>query len=374
MALIERLAIMLTPTHTARRAVQTALGIAIMLSPLVAACADADLRATAPAYRLEFLTGEDQDSQARNVNQAGTVAGTIAAPGQYWGQEVLWPLQGSPIPLEGVGAKAMAVNNRGVPAGYWQSGGKDMAVVWTQGLIQPLPLDGNPGAYAFGINDVGTVVGSLIKPNFDTVPSKWVKGQLQLLPVPDGATGRAMDINGRGQIAGEVGLNGPSYVTHAYLWTHPSAIDLHPAAYVRSTAWSVSSLGQVAGWATMAGTLEHAGIWRGRHFVDLNGQAQRSLAYGVNMWGQVVGEASLTPSSGNTAVLWDLRRGKEAIDLNVFLSPTDVQAGWRLIWAKAINDAGVIVGDAAQTGTSRMRAFRLIPLHHVAAPSTATSD
>lgn len=370
----EKVPIMCTQPYIIRLLARPVLAVAFMFSPLWAASADLAQRPSPPAYRFEFLTGEDQDSQARDVNNAGTVVGTIAAPGQYWGQEVLWPLHGAPVPLEGVGAKATAVNSHGKPAGYWQLSGQDLAVVWSHGQIQQLPLDGNPGANAFGINDAGTVVGQLLKPNFDTVPTKWANGRLLPLPIPDGATGRALDINGWGQIVGEVSLKNQIYVPHAYLWTHQTAIDLHPSDYATSTAWAVNAIGQAAGWALKAGSLEHAGIWKGRHFTDLNGSARRSLAYGINTWGQVVGDASLTPDSGNTAVLWDLRRGKNAIDLNVYLPSAVAQAGWRLIWAKSINEAGVIVGDAALTGTTRVRGFRLVPLPRQVNPDATPSN
>ena len=356
---------MLTPPYRSRLLVRAMLGVALTVTQLLVVGASLAQGPTSRDYRFEFLTGEDQDSEVRDINNAGTAVGTVAAPGQYWGQEVLWPAQGAPVPLQGVGAKATALNDRGKPVGYWQPGGQDFAVFWSQGLLQQLPLDGNFSAYALGVNDAGTVVGSLVKPNYDTVPAKWANEQLLALPVPDGATGRALDISGRGQIVGEVRLPLPAYVNHAYLWTRQTAVDLHPEGYTSSTAWAVNAIGHAAGWAVKEGSLEHAGVWKGRHFTDLNGTARRSLAYDINARGQVVGDASLTPGSGNTAVLWDLRLNSGPVDLNVYLPPEAAQAGWRLLWAMAINDAGVIVGDAALPGTARKRGFRLIPMRPV---------
>lgn len=339
------------------------LGALFTLSQPFAADLSLAQRPSPPDYRFEFLTGEDQDSEVRDINNAGTAVGTISAPGKYWGQEVLWPLSGTPVPLQGFGAKATALNNGGQPTGYWQTSGQELAVTWSKEQIQPLPLDGNMGADALGINVSGTVVGSLVKPNEDFVPAKWADGRAQPLPVPKGATGRALDINDWCQIVGEVRLN-PSGVNHAYLWTSHQTIDLHPSDFDSSTAWAINAIGQIAGWAVRDGA-SHAGIWNGRHFTDLNRYAFRSVAYDINIWGLVVGDASLTPGSGNTAVLWNLRHGKEAIDLNIYLPPEAVRAGWHLQWAVAINDAGVIVGAAHQPSTSRTRGFRLIPTRPV---------
>jgi uncharacterized membrane protein len=265
------------------------------------------------------------------------------------------------VALQGFGGQVTTVNNAGRAAGFQQGPGQDSAVTWWQGQIQQLPLDGNFSAYALGISDNGTVVGSLVKQNYDFVPAEWVHGQLRPLPIPQGATGRALDVNCWGLIVGELSLGVPG-VNHAYLWMRHHAIDLHPAGYASSTAWAVNSIGVAAGWA-VKGSSEHAGIWIGRQFVDLSNNAYRSLAYDINNAGLVVGDASITHDDGNTAVLWDRRYRDAPIDLNAYLPGDVAAAGWRLIWAKAINDAGVIVGDAYQGSTSRTRAFRLTPVH-----------
>jgi len=81
-----------------------------------------------------------------------------------------------------------------------------------------------------------------------------------------------------------------------------------------------------------------------------------SLAYGVNKWGQVVGSARTTASSGSERAIAALYKGWPAIqDLNSCIQP----GGWELRAAHAINETGHIVGWGYTNGLAR--AFLLTP-------------
>jgi hypothetical protein len=79
----------------------------------------------------------------------------------------------------------------------------------------------------------------------------------------------------------------------------------------------------------------------------------------VNNAGQVVGMR--VPVAGpyfeqQRAMLWD---ANGATDLNSFLSPADVDAGWVLREATGINDAGSITGNASNSHMEDRFAFTL---------------
>jgi uncharacterized membrane protein len=85
------------------------------------------------------------------------------------------------------------------------------------------------------------------------------------------------------------------------------------------------------------------------------------LANDVNLSGQAVGTSYQSADRYDTrrAVLWD---GFVATDLNLFLSPEQVQAGWKLYDATSINDAGAILVNGLNIVSNEYQAFLLTPV------------
>ena len=89
----------------------------------------------------------------------------------------------------------------------------------------------------------------------------------------------------------------------------------------------------------------------------------------INSSGQIVGQSEISGNvSGNPnrATIWN---GNIATDLNVYLDASMLNAGWLLYQARAVNDDGWIVGNAANLFTHEEHAFLLIP---VSVPEPAT--
>jgi len=192
-----------------------------------------------------------------------------------------------------------------------------------------------------------------------------------VLPGLPGATESvAYDINNLGQIVGtSTGTathpNGVK-LTRAVQWQNhiPQPLDA-PSGYLGSRASAINDAGQIVGslYVNEADRLgyyrSHAAIWQPNGWQDLGTLAPEtsSRANDINGQGQIVGSselpASQTAEPRTHAVLW---QNDSLIDLN-----TRIVAGgdWEITSAAAINNAGVIVGQA-QRGQDQ-HAVLLIP-------------
>lgn len=81
-----------------------------------------------------------------------------------------------------------------------------------------------------------------------------------------------------------------------------------------------------------------------------------STATRINNSGQIVGDSEATSYYDVRATLWN---GTSTIDLNTFVSPDEIQAGWVLVVANDINDKGTIVGTAMNSKTGIYKGFVL---------------
>jgi len=171
---------------------------------------------------------------------------------------------------------------------------------------------------------------------------------------PNSDTGSALDINDAGQVTGYKTAAGGNY--HAFGWRGGTFVDLGVLpGFAHSFGYSINASGQVTGNSTSAsGNSER--FFRsiaGGGLQNLGGTGEHNVAWGINVWGNVVGTRG---SSQSRAVLFtdagDLR------DLNTLIDPS---LGWVLLGAHDINDAGQIVGYAFNNFTGRTHAVRLQP-------------
>jgi len=337
---------------------------------------------------LGTLLGGEGDSQAYAVNSHGTVAGasTGTADGGYtgcggvratkpfvWtattGMQVLGPpptLNIFASPLFPCGGRALGINDQGMVVGYLDYGyaGGGRAFVWT--ATGGMQLIGDPSGYVLGpglataVNNAGQVVGSAGASAY-----RWsVAGGFESRGVAVWNTA-AYAINNKGEIAGVVAAGSWAPV----FWTDAGEvqyIDGLPYTGGQNYPSSINDNGQIVGrtWGDSSSIIfgEHkiyAFFWSqstgalnmGELPVDPlpNGQSF-SEAYGINDSGVVVG------MSNGRAFVW--AQGTTIRDLN---SVTDSSgAGWTLISANAVNDAGQIVGDGTYNGQNR--AFLMAPV------------
>ena len=232
----------------------------------------------------------------------------------------------SPLPtLGGANGEAGEINSHGEVAGNAENLTRDSTcptdgpqvleeepVLWARGHVRQLDtFSGDPGGWAFGINDGGTVVGasgvcSLINAYTGVyILSRhallWEGGKMRDLGNL-GGTGAygpgnaALEINNLGQVAGVSDLKGDTSF-HAFLWTQEKHIqDLGtPTGDSDSSGLGINDRGDVVGVSLDSSGNPRAFVWRGGEMSDLNTLVDDDsplyllFAHGINLFGEIVG-------------------------------------------------------------------------------------
>jgi probable HAF family extracellular repeat protein len=294
----------------------------------------------------------------------------------------------------GTYSAAYAINNRGQVVGgaYLACQCAVDPFLWAGGSLHDLgSLGGATSNWAFGINDLGQVVGTSShaflwsretgmtdlgfagdarKVNNRTevvgqtyVPAHaflWSDGILRDLGTLYGGGSVASGLNNLGQVVGQASAR-------AFLWTEQAGMkDLGSlnGSVGTSGASAINDLGQIVGSSySNAFNTTHATYFSRSGPLDLGTLGGFSDAHALNNRGQVVGD-SFT-SDGDHAFLTDLNGGP-MVDLNTLLPP---DSGWvRLSSADGINDAGQIVGTGQLPGYDNVHAYLLTPEDSSVAP------
>jgi probable HAF family extracellular repeat protein len=259
-----------------------------------------------------------------------------------------------------------AVNGASTRAMFWGAGGTVMSL----GV-----LDGGDYSAAFGLNDIGEIVGSS---NTSTVVRAvvWAAGRMEVLDLlPDDVASEAFAINNSSDVVGY--SSGPNGVS-AVLWKGRRDIQrlgtLPGGDY--SVAYAINIRGDVVGESTSAQG-KRAFLWTEQGgMIDLGTLPgdTTSGAAAINNRGQVVGY-SMGPN-GSRAVLWS--QGK--------IQNLGTLPGGTFSRALAINTPGLVVGTS--DSSSGTRAFlwtavtgmvdvnTLLPLtfHHVLSEAQSLND
>ncbi len=251
---------------------------------------------------------------------------------------------------------AYGINNLGHVVGMGVTGGaSSTAFLWKNGSI--VSLDDLPGGVirseAFAINDTDQIVGRGYSDISSFRAVVWDNGTItDLGDLPGGSPeAKAFDINNPGQIVGE--SNG-TLSTWATSWENGNITELKPPIPVITTgpgsaANGINNLGQIVGHASIGpGGRNQAVLW------DANGNAtnlgtlfpqinDRSTANDINNLGQIVGSSGNGISS-DIAVLWD---NGTIIELGNIPEGNNDNAAF------AINDVGQIVGTGSIIASTR---------------------
>ncbi len=271
-------------------------------------------------------------------------------------------------------------------------------------------FSGDTLSVAFDVNNAGQVVGSSFRNSSSNSKGFFWRSQSEGLKLLEGTDGWALDINESGQIAGRADK---SSVNSAVLWENfnsnseelfytnsSSKKDNHPgyaaalnnsgqisgwnivfddAAYWEnklslprdikqvsarsySAVLAMNDAGLTVGYASETNLLNdfHASLWRrngsgtGFDEILISTAATKSIAFGINESGQVVG------TYGNKAFLW--REGSTLIELPTLGGSANVDAQFsaevldgydRVCAAFDINESGVIVGDSTLLNNTR---------------------
>jgi probable HAF family extracellular repeat protein len=263
-----------------------------------------------------------------------------------------------------------------------------LGAVWRFGKLMALPkLPGGHNANAFGINDLGQVVGfaenGVRDPTCATATPfqlfrveavKWERdGEIkELSPLRGDTVAFSFGINDRGQAVGSSGTCAtqglpPANVTglHPVLWEKDGTpIDLGTLGDAENTmfnaASSINGLGDVVGTSQFTDGTVHSFLWkRGIGMKDL-GTLPGAFATIAGCCNTVNNQDEVTgfsiDESGMRAFLW---RDGAIVDLNT-LVPADSRL--YLLAAYSINDAGEITGQGCVLpDCSILHAFRATP-------------
>lgn len=299
-------------------------------------------------------------STAYDINDNGQVVG-YAATSTSGGRAFLWDSTSGIRNLDPNGiydSSAYSINNNGFVVGSTLKGGYNggTAFLWdsVNGLQNLGTLPGDSFSNANAINDFGQVVGRSLDSSNRMQAFLWdsVNG-IQSLGTLDGYEGStALDINNDGEVVGYAFI--PS--RRAVLWDSTKGIqDLDPEG-VYSDAQSINDAGTVVGTSTVGG--DSASLWdstKGIQYLGNLSGVYGSIASDINDLGQVVGSTIFPPR----ALLWE---NGTVTDLNTLIDPN---SGWRLQYARAINNKGQIVGEGTNSTERYFGAFLLTPLTQI---------
>jgi probable HAF family extracellular repeat protein len=276
-----------------------------------------------------------------------TVNGFLAQDGQ--GMMALIP-----YPQGGSNSRAYALNGAGVAAGSSDddpNGQNQHATLWAGTTGTDLGTLGGPVSVAYGINNLGQVVGgSDVDVPFTFHAFLFDGTTMNDLGTLGGNFSQAFAINDAGQVVGYSSL--PNGTQHAFLYPDDQGnlIDLGTLGGSFSEATAINQLGDVVGVAATAGqNLQHAFLYTSSTgMTDLGALGAFSEALGLNNLDQVVGISS------NQAFYYD---GTSMIPLNSLLPDG---SGWNLLAATGINDSGQITGYGT-TADGSTHAFIMSP-------------
>jgi probable HAF family extracellular repeat protein len=181
--------------------------------------------------------------------------------------------------------------------GYW-----GYATVWSNGVVRklglisqpPTPCDIDASSLAYGINQLGHVVGVSYSARSDFEAFVWREGEMQGLGFLEGGKfSEAFGIGDNGWVVGKsTTAANPSGRFHAALWKDGQAIDLHPSNAISSEARAVNSSGQVLINASGGGVF----VWQEGKFYPIQDLVPPNSFYAsdltlldINDRGQILG-------------------------------------------------------------------------------------
>ncbi len=306
-----------------------------------------------PHYHVAPVSSGQGETEWSAINASGRVAGWGMFAGDQraavWADGVATPLDST----AGVDSQATALNGAGDVVGYTVSSDP---YTWTpvkwgaDGSVTKLTAGFAQAAAATGINDAGQVT-----INDSGTAWLWHDGKLKQLPTLGGRLTDANAINAKGWITGMSTTAGE--VGHAFVYKNGTMTDIGTLG-LSADGRAINAKGHVAGVSYFGPTIasQHPFWWDGAALHDLGSLGGKgALALGINAHDVVVGNSARKGSTIRHAFVYTDGR---MYDLNTLLDASG--AGWELVLASGVNDAGQIVGLGQFNGA--MQGFVLTPV------------
>lgn len=345
-------------------------------------------RALAAAFAFAALSSAFAQTQTYRLTDIGVPAGRqlvhpAAINGQGWvaGSDESQALRYVNGVLQELGtlnggtvSTAAAMNNSGEVAGastFQNSGNIRHATLFTlNGNFDLGTLPNGNYSFATGLNDIQEVVG-YTAPSASSTQTRafiWDSGNgIFDIGTLGGQYARACSINNSSVVTGSSQIPGGLGTLHAFIWDGTNGMrDLGTLAGTSSFGNFINEKNHIVGSSTINGfdNREHAFLYDGtmHDLGSLGGEvfeSDRSVAYGINLFDQVVG-TSYRPYEGGALyqVAFVYREGR-MFDLEKLVDASG--ADYRLMSAVAINDDGKIVVDAIRISTGAIRGVILTP-------------
>jgi probable HAF family extracellular repeat protein len=309
------------------------------------------------------------ESRPNAINSHSQVAGVNVSGGFYRAvrYDGSWTDLGT---LGGSESFAGGIEVSGRVAGYARLGsGLVHAFLWTPGGTDGIP--GNPqmkdlgtlggnNSQGYAVNDTGQVTGySDLAGGVDPRVHAFVYANGKMTDIGKSATvlpnSFGYGINRLGHVAGTA-YDGAYAAPRAFLYDGTKGVEIGALGALGSTALSLNDADHVVGYATTVEYFDRAFHYVAGSIMDLGTLGGRySYAIGINNSNAIVGGSFVdTADSVYHAFLYANGRMQ---DLNALLDATG--AGWTLAEARAINDAGQIIGTGMFQGATH--GFLLTP-------------
>lgn len=285
--------------------------------------------------------------QPQAINDLGDIAGTAGIGMDS--RAFRWTQAGGIVVINPLGTNtssgAYGINNLGAIVGRsWSTPDDSRGFVASANTPQPMTVTTiGPWTAGNAISDSGEIVGYGMDSIGRTYAARWVGGVATVIgPVYSAAT----DINSSGKIAGYFG-SGANRRGFVYENGTLTDIGVPPTSGYDTAATSAEALnsgGRVVGTTeyTLSGAPFYAGFdWNSQSGISDFGVESRT--WDINDSGRPVGFGRLTTGAG-VAVVWE---NGVRVNLNTRL---DSSPGWSLSTAFAINNSGWIVGEGWKSG------------------------
>jgi hypothetical protein len=214
--------------------------------------------------------------------------------------------------LDGIeNAFAYGINNLGQIVGHNRSDDTSLPVIWSTYTAKPTQLqlpDGITNGFLLDINDLGQIVGYGSSGN-TSLPLIWSTPNAKptQLQLPDGITiGTVSGINNLGQI---VGSSGQSNTSLPLIWSTPNAKPTQlqlPDGITNGGASGINNLGQIVGYGYISGDTVPL-YWSSPNVkptqLQLPDGITNGTAEGINNLGQIVG-VGINVSGDYIPLIW----------------------------------------------------------------------